>query len=682
MKGYSLLSLFCLSVLMQPAGAQSFATFSRTTTTTAPVRSVPTLPTISPVAPAPKVSAPFTPVTAPISTPVIAPISGVRTMPVAPISMPVSGMTPTLPGTINVGNLPISSGGTRVGPVMPGFPGTIGPTGPVTGGGRPAPGSGINPVGGGNTGTVFPGFPVSGGTGGGSRGPVVDHIPVGGIGPVMGDLGGGNGNGNGNGPLGNPSNPVTGCIPVGQCVNNMVNGCWGNGARSSSHGLLGYCLSDTGFSCPSMSLVNPNMASTVNSATTQSTGALLNVSQQESHLVLFSSGNQVLHGGKGRAVAGAPGTVLTQRKDMIILHSGRVTVSSGLEPACVQTASGSVQMQPEALAIIDQQPGKPLRVLAVVGGAKESIAVRNADRSIPLTPGEELIVAESGIDAEDLIPADGLDRVLVPGGIEKHPTIAKTKFSVADVLPARKQRAGKYTHITHSTPAPITSKEAPKAPVSNGWEVSSAVLNDDDDAKPMQFVAQPGTRILQTQEGKLNLIFGSVLLPAQAADATVDTILSRIKIKKNGIAMIESVGNVCRVKAMSGPGDVSVISDNKVIDLAPGEEVMVSDHKPSASEVVPQDAIARRVKTSQSLRETEDGNLTLNVNDFSMISMLRYPGYLQIIKKTDKDGKMVDRLIKTAAVVEMVTRGRGVYAYGAEPAQTQVASGTQSEKAQ
>ena len=53
----------------------------------------------------------------------------------------------------------------------------------------------------------------------------------------------------------------------------------------------------------------------------------------------------------------------------------------------------------------------------------------------------------------------------------------------------------------------------------------------------------------------------------------------------------------------------------------------------------------------------------VSINDFSMVSMLRYAANRQAILTTDTEGTLLARLMKTAAVVEIVTRGRGQYSY-------------------
>lgn len=370
--------------------------------------------------------------------------------------------------------------------------------------------------------------------------------------------------------------------------------------------------------------------------------------QQQAQLTLFSSANQVLQGGRGQIISGDMGTLLSQEMDTIILHRGKLTVDSGEEMTTVKTASGDVKIKPSTIAIIDNQAGKPLQVVALCG-QDDAISV-TPSRGVEVTAkaGQQLLVHD-----EEMIPVDGAETV-VAGGVELRYNVQKSDISVGEVLEQYQRRAGKSArfggHI--SNPADTTSANSRKRFRTEFWD-----LLDQKGSVPLQVVVQPGTQVQQDSDGNTKLLYGALFVAAKA-DTTIKTPTLQVSIKRNGLAMIETDENICRIKSVSGPGDLQVISDDSTTDLAPGQELLSSNHAPSEVEVIPADAIARRFRSKDTF-----GGKHIWLNDFSILSMVRCPGYRKMIAEVDQSGKLEERILKTGVVVEMVTKARGQYAY-------------------
>ena len=381
--------------------------------------------------------------------------------------------------------------------------------------------------------------------------------------------------------------------------------------------------------------------------------------QQQSQLTLFSSTNQVLQGTRGQVFGGDAGTLLSQQRDMIILHKGRLAVDSGKQTTIVKTSKGDVKLAPSTIAIIENQVGQPLQILALQGNESAVSISGPATRGIEVTAraGQQLIVSEK---EDEMIPVEGAETI-VSGGVEMRSSVKRAEISVNTVVEEYHRRAGKMARLASlgANPADTTPVLSRRAPGPDNWNLFGEKTNT-----PMQVVAQPGAQFQQDEKGNIKLLFGSLFIAAKN-NSTISSTFATVELKRNGVSMIEVDDKICRVKSFSGPGDLKVTSGSASYDLAPGHELLICKAAPGETEIIPADAIARRNRTQSKL---VDGHHHL-LNDFSICSMIRYPGYRKMIAEADASGKLADKILKTAVVVEMVTRTRGQYAYSSLYAQ-------------
>lgn len=377
----------------------------------------------------------------------------------------------------------------------------------------------------------------------------------------------------------------------------------------------------------------------------------IQINQGQQNLTLFSSANQVLQGARGQVIGGAPGTMIERERNYVILHKGRITMQSGQEASVVRTRMGEVKLNPETIAIIDDQPEKSLRVIAVTG-RENAVTVTGPicqGKELSARSGQELILSSKGIEDEELIPAEGAE-IMITGAIEKKPQVARAKATLPRLfeLPSA-SRAGKQVHLSSAGKM-----------MSNTDRISNAKIWDLLDPKadsPMQIVAEAGSKFQQL-DGTLKLLNGTIFVQAKS-DMTVETPFLKAEAKRNALLMLQSEASTSRIKAFSGPEDLTVRIGKSNVELVPGQELIVSTHELSKDELNPADFVARRVRSTSHL---QDG-VHHAINEFSITSMLHYPGYRNMIARSDRSGKLTDKILKTAVVVEMVTRSHGQYAY-------------------
>lgn len=399
--------------------------------------------------------------------------------------------------------------------------------------------------------------------------------------------------------------------------------------------------------------------------------------QQPAHLVLFSAGNQLLQGVRGKTIEGDPGTVISRHKEVVILHAGNLKINSGSSPTTVQTRLATVTVNPDSKVVINDQSESAMRVTVIESRGDAGTIIANAGGvGAPLTfkAGEEVILADEKIDIDNLIPTDGLTPIIVSGGIVKKPEITKTQVAAARPPLAGKKklpmRAMRVSTLSELTPVSFVSG-APNLAM-NGWTKTEQSVKQAGDTQatataPVQIVALPGAQFSHSSVNNLKLSSGAVFLPAKA-DTTIDMPLVQVKVRKNAIAMVEANKTSCRIKALSGPDEVEVQAGDETVSVGPGEEIIISDHQLTRAEAHPVDGIARRIRQAKQL----NNSLHLARNDFSMVSLMNFPGNLAMMKQIDDKGKLVDKLVKTAVVVEMVTKSHGKYSFAAQDEQVKL----------
>lgn len=142
-------------------------------------------------------------------------------------------------------------------------------------------------------------------------------------------------------------------------------------------------------------------------------------------------------------------------------------------------------------------------------------------------------------------------------------------------------------------------------------------------------------------------------------DVTIKTAFGDVHAKKGSLVSVVMDGDALRVSACSGPGDVTLVAGGKAIAIAPGQELMISDRELSKEKLLRADGVGRR--SCRTFAITMD--LFAGVSDVSIVSMIANHEELQALlhPTTNTEHRIAERLLKTAAVVEQVTRAKGPY---------------------
>jgi hypothetical protein len=384
--------------------------------------------------------------------------------------------------------------------------------------------------------------------------------------------------------------------------------------------------------------------------------ALIDICTVQTPLTLFSSANQVLQGSGGQVIAGTPGTLLSREQDTIILHKGKISVKCGKNALTVQTPEGAVTVKKDSVAVIELSESNNLRLSAI--STNEDAATFTpvgSAASLPIPAGHQIVLADGNIEEEELISIDGSESIV--GGSIQHVASSsqKTTPPQSEKRFYKQSRAGRMPRLAGSIGKGSVPQNKETRELVSAWEKLQL-----SSSQPLQLLAQPGTRFAQDGKGSIKLMQGTVFLNSKET-FTIETAYGKIRTEANAITMIELTDKCCRVKSFSGPGHQTIDSGNQQISLIPGQELIMSKSELKANEINPADAIARR---SRFANQTTDG-MVYSVNDFAISSMLHYAGYRNMISSIDSSGKLLEKILKTAVVVEMVTRARGQFKYSA-----------------
>jgi hypothetical protein len=147
-------------------------------------------------------------------------------------------------------------------------------------------------------------------------------------------------------------------------------------------------------------------------------------------------------------------------------------------------------------------------------------------------------------------------------------------------------------------------------------------------------------------------------------DTRVTTEFGLIRVKRGALVSVSVESGMLKVIACSGPNDVTVECGQKTISLMPGEELTVSKHQPTKASCA--DGVGRRRVRSIAFGKSIDDSYA-TICDISIVSFIANLPHLQSLAHATSplERKISERLLKTAAALQQVTAGRGVYT--AEP---------------
>ena len=176
--------------------------------------------------------------------------------------------------------------------------------------------------------------------------------------------------------------------------------------------------------------------------------------------------------------------------------------------------------------------------------------------------------------------------------------------------------------------------------------------------RPINIMGKHNAMFMLTGSNQLELTSGELLLDFPLQGKVV-TPLGTVSVVKGAIVAVGVEKGVIRVRACTGLGSVVLHNPKTKIPLSAGSELMLFDHQPTKYEAIPKDGIGRRNLVAHRI----DNELTAVLGDFSVVSLLHNSSHLKTSRSSGIESRqhLVNRLSKTAAAIEQVTKLKGPY---------------------
>jgi hypothetical protein len=421
----------------------------------------------------------------------------------------------------------------------------------------------------------------------------------------------------------------------------------------------------------------------------------------------------IMQGDDLALVADAGTEFAPAKNNSIVIKQGRMLAMAGKMGATVETAQGILSIPKESAVIVEQKTNGLVRI-ATISGSSSSLALSNKGNNIPngnnevlvSGPGEEIVVGDSTLGEEELIPVDGVEREPIEGSInvaglriekksfnmksmaerertlrcnmnylhqfnKKMDSIKKGMLGFAQPglkgansnkaalptqsgpgsIPANKPNTGKYNPVAY-TSGPISFTSATH--ISAGKYLQSL----DTGSLSVKHCGDAQVNISGSQQ--LSFSKGTALFVANKP-TTIKLKNHIVMMQANTIAIISIKGNIVKVRNLfeAANNSINTSTGKSSVALAAGQELVFSTEDTGLMQQVKSDNIARRrIKTV----EMPTGH-NLMRSEVSLLSLLQNEPVLKqlVVSETEHDQALLQKLIKMTACLNQVTAGHGAY---------------------
>jgi hypothetical protein len=198
----------------------------------------------------------------------------------------------------------------------------------------------------------------------------------------------------------------------------------------------------------------------------------------------------------------------------------------------------------------------------------------------------------------------------------------------------------------------------------NSTKFDTAKLKEEP-SKASSFVlrASEDAKFKLTNSTTLEFNYGEMVVEA-LRPCDVVTPMGHLHLKNHAVVLVQVVTGFNRFFSIcdNGDSDTELYIDHFRHNIAPGTAAFVSDHPPRYGEIVGRDDIARRRVRLHNL----PGGIIVTTLEFSLLQAVQRNELLtHAINSPDTDMKdLKERVVKTCAVLNMVTSRHGTYSNG------------------
>jgi hypothetical protein len=366
---------------------------------------------------------------------------------------------------------------------------------------------------------------------------------------------------------------------------------------------------------------------------------IVRLSQNSNELMVFTKRNQFSSaerfGAEDALLSGFPGTVVSGKKQNLVLHKGQLVVDTGNTALKIATKAGGVKIEPNTTAIIEYQPTRSFSVIALASKSSTPVKARlaiTADRVTELANQERLSIDLSK-DGPAALESVDQSKVDVNNYVRTLP--GKTIGSASKLI-ARMEKRVKLAAADKSK----SSEE-------------SALMT----TEPVHLVGLDGSRVVASEGGSIALLEGRVFLHSQAPQI-VRTKLGDAYLQGDSVNSLEVSNGQTRLLCCSEPKSSIFVANKHGIPMNWGMETVVTNHAPTWNDAVPNDGIGRRQFEMHKLND-----LHCVMSDFSIHALMLKGRHLKSIRvpACSTHERLRDKLLKTAAALQVVTAKKGRY---------------------
>jgi hypothetical protein len=426
----------------------------------------------------------------------------------------------------------------------------------------------------------------------------------------------------------------------------------------------------------------------------------------------------------GSAMVGKGGTVLTPKSNnTVALNQGTVVALGGKENIVVETVQGKVVVAKHAATLIESKPSGVVRI-ANLGGGDASVEISNGGKVQTLTAssGEELVVADSSLGDEELIPVDGISRTPISGSISvaglkiEKSTFDRKQMLERDALlwcntgggteqvskrmaSLRREMAGDTAilpapppGVQRLVPLPNVRTPGPSSDTLNGPtggpikpgdkpqpQANSGKLRPIAFTRPVQTVPintaglskslttaavirnTAGTQAVIEAGNSIHLKAGEILVEANA-DTMVQAGQFKIALLQGAVALIGYKNKLVKISNLfeTKTDSVSLIAGQRKLSLSAGHDLIAGEKDMDLQAPLRDKPVGRRKIRNYDLNASHRATCS----EVSHVSLFQYADLLSRLHRSNDplDKELAAKLVKMAACLTQVTASHGPYA--------------------
>lgn len=326
-----------------------------------------------------------------------------------------------------------------------------------------------------------------------------------------------------------------------------------------------------------------------------------------------------------------------------------VSSGSGLPSLNISGFSSASALAQNATAIIQTKEGKGVRIMTPDEEADETRTGNSVGDIGNMQSGGKLVFGAQDLANDDLIPADGSGEIVVGGKISQQTTGQPKKTW-------EKNDNWEQEILIGGVPVRLGGTRAGSG-VRRNYLASasmSVMLSGD------EFMLQKNSRFNHDEGDEHNIFLseGSIFANPKT-DSVVHTGTADIYLSEGAMAGIETTNGLTRIKAISQGSKVTVVAGKHRMDINAGEEILVTNHRPTKQEVFPLDGVGRRQIIAYAL----DEQTTAVLGEFAVATYLRNADVVADLRNPHPTNRfaqqMSHRVLKASAALDMVTRTHG-----------------------